>query len=420
MGGQTVEAFRMMKAAVLALIALLGSAALTCSAALPAGDPVAAGLSAAEQAQIGQLLQAQVDGGAIAGVVAGVARNGELVYLQGYGWQDREAGRTMQPDSIFRIDALSMPLAAVAALQLVEQGRLGLEDPVSQYIPRFAYLFVLIDPDEPFLSAERKPSRAVTIEDLLNNTAGLEASDYALYQQRRVYSRGENLGQLVNRLASVPLLGDPGTRWRQGMSVTVLGHIVELVTGQALDDYLRENVLAPLRMDDTAFFVPADKLERLAAVYAPADSGLQRQADLQVPLSQDPPLLEGAAGLVSSAPDYLAFLQALLNQGELYGARILQPETVADMTRNQLPEILLPLRLGDRELPATQGWGYGIGVTTSGAAPAQFGWQGRLGTYAWADPASGVVAVLMLQSTEPASEDLAQQFKTLVLDSFAD
>jgi len=408
-----------------AMVLLLTTVFTPAQAALPSSSPENAGLSAAQLTQITELLQANVDTGQIAGAVAAVARNGKLAYLQNIGWQDIEQQRAMRTDSIFQISSMSTPVTAVATLQLIEQGKIGLQDPVSAFIPRFANLFVLINPDEPFLSAERKPVRQMTIEDLLLNTAGLSHQSSPLYLQRRVLSRGDNLNQLVNKVASVPLVGDPGAQWLSGISPTVLGRIVEIVSGQALDDYLRQHVFNPLQMHDTGFYVPEDRLDRLARVYSlPGnEAGLVPEAEMIVPISQDPPLLEGMAGLVSTVPDYLGFMQALLNRGVLETARILADETVVAMTRNHLPEQLLPISPGPEQLLPGHGWGYGISVIIDKASSdyavndGEFGWSGSLGTYAWADPQTGTIAILMLQLRSDSTGTIAASFKDLVYSS---
>ncbi|MFM1895485.1 MAG: hypothetical protein RLZZ385_559 [Pseudomonadota bacterium] len=389
---------------------------------LPAADAQAIGFSTEHAALIRELLASAVADGQVAGVVAGVARHGRLVLLESHGWQDREQQLPMTDDAIFQIRSMSKPVTAVAALQLIEQGRLRLDDPVSRYIPRFGFQFVFINPDEPFLSAERKPSRPMTIEDLLLNTAGLSHRNSLLYQQRRVRDRADTLEVFANKVAGVPLIGDPGAQWVYSESISVLGRVVEVVSGQPLDDYLQDHVYGPLGMQDTAFFVPAEKVQRLVKVYRrDGDSGeLTVEPEMEVPITEDPPLLEGAAGLVSTVPDYLRFLQALLNQGELDGERILQPATVVDMTRNHIAPELLPIGTNPDSPMLDRGWGYGLAVVIDaaksefGVNDGEFGWNGSLGTYSWADPVTGTVAVLMLQIQPASAGGLPGRFKDLV------
>lgn len=411
----------------LTLLVLLGQGIV--HAVPPSGLPVAApetvGVDPDGLAGITALLQQHVDDGLIAGAVAGVARQGQVVYLQSVGWQDVEQRQAMADNSIFQIRSMSKPITAVAALQLVEQGMLSLDDPVSKYIPRFGHLFVYINPDEPFLSAQRKPAREPTIRDLLLNTAGLSHRNSVLYRQYRVRSRADTLEQLVDKVAGVPLIGDPGAQWVYSISITVLGRVVEIVSGQALDDYLAQQVFGPLDMPDTGFFVGTGQVARLARAYQvpEGDAALTMLPEMDIPITQDPPLLEGAAGMVSSVPDYLRFLQALLNRGELDGQRILLAQTVAEMTRNQVDEALFPFGSNPAEPMLDRGWGYGLAVVMDASKSAfgvnngEFGWNGSLGTFSWADPQTGTVAVLMMQVQPAGAHGLSAAFKDLVYHS---
>lgn len=406
---------------------LLGSVSVLAAppGGLPKADPLALGINPDNLDQVTELLHRHVENGLIAGAVAGVARHGQLVYLESIGWQDVEQQLPMQTASIFQIRSMSKPLTAVAALQLVEQGRLSLSDPVSRYIPRFGYMFVYINPDEPFLSAQRKPEREITVRDLLLNTAGLSHRNSVLYRQRGVRSRADSLEQLVDKVAGVPLIGDPGEQWVYSISMTVLGRVIEVVTGQELDDYFAEHVFEPLEMSDTGFFVPQEKVGQLARPYQAPTEGqtLSRIAQMDIPITEDPPLLEGAAGLVSTVPDYLRFLQALLNSGELDGVRVLQAETVQEMTRNQVDAALFPFGTDPARPMLDRGWGYGLSVvvdaskSTFGVNDGEFGWNGSLGTFSWADPRTGTVAILMLQMQPAGAYGLSGQFKDLVYHS---
>jgi len=261
------------------LLVFLISASSILVAAPPSGLPLAEpgdpGINESNLREISDLLQQLIDDGSVAGMVAGVARQGKVVYLESRGWQDIESQQSMQESSIFQIRSMSKPITAVAAMQLVEQGKMALSDPVSKYIPRFGYMFVLINPDEPFLSAERKPSREITIEDLLLNTSGLSHRNSPFYQQRRVRSRGDSLAQLSNKVAGVPLIGDPGAQFQYSISLTIVGRIIEIVSGQGFDAYLQENIFDPLDMADTGFYIPEEKTDRMARIYlAPAENQL--------------------------------------------------------------------------------------------------------------------------------------------------
>lgn len=387
---------------------------------LPEAAPESVGISASHLAEASTLLQTAVNEGLIAGAVAGVARNGRRVFLEAVGFLDLEQQVPMTTDAIFQIRSMSKPLTAVAALQLVEQGRLQLTEPVADYLPRFGRMFVLLDPEQPFLSAERRASRQMTIEDLLLNTAGLSHRDSVLYTQRQVRSRSESLQQMVDRMAAVPLIGDPGAQWVYSESISVLGRIIEVVSEQPLDEYLADHVLGPLEMSDTGFFVPPAGVNRIARTYNRTDSGLTPEPEMEIPITQRPPLIEGAIGIVSTVPDYLRFLQALLNGGELDGQRILSEAQVREMTRNHLPPELLPIAMSPGRPMEDRGWGYGLAVVIDadksafGVNKGEFGWNGSLGTYAWADPTTGTVTVLMLQIQPAGAGGLPGWFKDLI------
>jgi CubicO group peptidase (beta-lactamase class C family) len=259
----------------------------------------------------------------------------------------------------------------------------------------------------------------------LLNTAGLSHRFSGLYRNSNVRSRADNLAELADKVASVPLIGDPGEKWVYSISITVLGRVVEIVSGLGFDDYLRKEVFDPLDMPDTAFFVPQNKQDRLALAYRIPDgsSGLTRLPPMDVPITVNPPLKEGAAGIVSTVPDYLRFLQALLNDGELNGHRVLEVDTVAAMTRNQIAQELMPFGINSANPMLDRGWGYGLAVVTDAAKSevgvnnGEFGWSGSLGTFSWADPVTDTVAVIMLQVQPAGAFSIASKFKALVYQS---
>lgn len=241
-------------------------------------------------------------------------------------------------------------------------------------------------------------------------------------------SRADTLEQFVEKVAAVPLVGDPGTVWVYSESTTVLGRVIEIVTGQPFDTYLQEHILGPLQMVDTAFFVPPDKVERLARIYqVPRDGGpLRRQPEMDVPITQDPPLKEGSAGLVSTVPDYLRLLQMFLNGGELDGVRVLSSDGVSEMTRNHIAPALLPIGMSPQSRILDRGWGYGYMVVIDAAKSpfsvnnGEFGWVGSLGTFAWADPETDTIAVLMLQIEPAGAHALGDKFKAIVAQTLTD
>jgi CubicO group peptidase (beta-lactamase class C family) len=254
----------------------------------------------------------------------------------------------------------------------------------------------------------------------LLHTGGLSHRDGALYRSRDVRSRSDTLAELVEKVAAVPLIAEPGTQWVYSISTTVLGRIVEIVSGQPFDEYLQQHVLAPLGMADTGFYVPETKQGQVTHIFRLGSDGMQREPDMDIPITQNPPLLEGAAGMVSTVPDYLLFLQAMLNGGILEGERIMEAATVDSMITNQLPDSVLPIALNPQNPMRDLGWGYGFSVVIDSSQSAfarsdgEFGWNGSLGTFSWADPQTGVAIVLMLQIQPSGAYNLSALFKALV------
>ena len=350
-------------------------------------SPESVGVSSQRLELIDSMLQQHVHDGRVPGLVAGVSRHGQLVFLKSYGWQDIENKLPMQEDSIFQIRSMSKPITAVAVLQLIDQGKLKLSDQVADYIPSFAAVRVFNNPETQDLNDTRPPSRAITIEDLLLNTAGLSHRFSTLYRDNRVRSRADSLETLVDKVASIPLIGDPGEQWVYSISITVLGRIVEIVSGQTFDNYLERNLFNPLAMTSTGFYVKPQQQARLAKAYMAATSRepLKLLPPIDIPITEKPPLMEGAAGLVSTVPDYLRFLQALLNKGELNGSRILSSESVIAATTNQVADRLLPIGTNPNAPMLDRGWGYGISVVVDaskspyGVNNGEFAWGGSLG-----------------------------------------
>jgi len=407
---------------------MVSKQALPAAGPLSMSEPETVGISSQRLGLLDKVLREHVEEGKVAGLVAGVVRHGKLVYLEAMGWQDIELAQPMRKDSIFQIRSMSKPITAVAVLQLVDEGKLALSDPVSRYIPSFQNLTVYVDPEQPESSATRKPNREPTIEDLLLNTAGLSHRFSALYRSNAVRSRADSLAVLSDKVAAIPLIGDPGEQWVYSISITVLGRVVEIVSGQPFDEYLRKKVFDPLEMPDTGFYVPPLKQDRLARAYRIPDGtrGLAPLPAMDVPITENPPLKEGAAGIVSTVPEYLRFLQALLNGGELNGHRVLEAEAVSAMTANQIAQELMPFGTNPANPMLDRGWGYGLAVVTDaskseyGVNNGEFGWSGSLGTFAWADPVTETAAVIMLQVQPAAAFSIASKFKALVYQSLID
>jgi CubicO group peptidase (beta-lactamase class C family) len=364
---------------------------------IAAGCAAPRALDAGKAGQIEQAFAAEVAKRKIPGAVMLVARDGAVAYEKALGVQDPVTGAPMRTDSIFRIYSMTKPVVSVVALQLVEQGRIRLDDPVSQYVPELKGLGVGTEKNGQLDIAPAK--REMTIRDLLRHTSGFTYGVFgkgmvkSLYTKNGVDDTEITNAELVQRIAKVPLTFEPGTTWEYGRSTDVLGHLVERVTGQPLDAVLEARVFKPLRMTDTGFWVPLAKLDRVAEAFEKDPDSSASIKLLQV--RYKPKYLAGGQGLVSTARDYLRFAQMLANGGELEGTRILKPESIAEMTRNQLGTIKGP----------SPAYGFGLGFavrltddgsTTPGRA-GEYNWSGYGGTTFWVDPKEGLIAILMTQ-----------------------
>jgi CubicO group peptidase (beta-lactamase class C family) len=365
-------------------------------------------------------LQRLVDGGQVAGAVGLVLHRGQVAYQGAVGWQDLEAGRRMTPQTLFRLCSMTKPVTAVAAMMLVEEGRLSLADPVSRYIPELTRMTVAeADPDRPGAFRHVPARRALTVRDLLTHQSGLSYTAMAgpylarLYREAGVLegmvAADATMEENVRRLAPLPLLHQPGEGWSYGLNMDVLGLVLARASGLTLGELLRTRILAPLGMHDTHFRIPPDAHARLAAAYRPArGGGLERTPEGPVregdtlytasyPLHQPDALASGGAGLVSTAGDYARFLRMLLGGGALEGVRLLKPETVAQMTRDHSAGLPLAITAhGD-------GHGMGFGVVTPALAggaygsPGTYSWGGFYNTYFWVDPQRELIGILLTQ-----------------------
>jgi len=371
---------------------------------LPRATPESLGLARAKLGEAGALLARYAADRKIAGAVAAVARDGKLAWLEAVGVQDVDARIAMRAHSIFRIYSMTKSVTAVAAMMLHEGGRFQLDDPVSKYLPEFADVVVRTDVE----GVTRRPSRAITVADLLLHTSGLEHRTSEIYRRARVRSRDITLPQFIANIVRVPLMEDPGTRYRYSEGTTVLGRLVEIWSGTPLDAFLGERVFRPLRMADTGFWVRDDQRAQLAAVFAPSPDGGLTPIEIEaVPFTVKPALLEGAVGLVSTVPDYLRFCQMLVNGGALDGARLLRADTVKAMTRNGLSDPVLAARGG------TMGWGL-ANVNVAMNATGEYGWDGTAGTIFWIDPSRAMITILMTQSSPANPDRLRQRFKDII------
>lgn len=388
---------------------------VTAQEALARVSPTAAGLDPAPLGGVTALLEDMVARRRIAGAVVGVARNGQVGYLEAVGVQDLATRAPMSERSLFRTYSMTKAITAVAVMILEEEGRLRLTDPVSRYLPEFATVTVL-QPD----GSSRPPARPITVEHLLLHTSGLSHRSSPEYQAAGVRQRTQTLQQFVENIVRVPLRFEPGERYLYSESSTVLGRLVEVVSGQRFDDFLRARVLDPLGMRDTDFWVRPEASGRLTTVYRHTEGGGLEPYEIEpeVPFTARPTLLEGAVGLVSTVPDFLRFAMMLANGGELGGVRVLRQETVARLTRNGLPEEILRTRRGGT------GWALAsvsvvVDPTASGgtARPGEYRWDGSAGTEFWVDPTTGTVLVTMWQSSPANPDQLRQRVTDLVREA---
>ncbi len=386
----------------------------------------AQGFSAERLVRIDRFMQEYVDANKVAGAVGLVMRNGRVVYERAVGWGDKEAGRRMAPDAIFRIASQTKAITSVAIMILMEEGKVALTDPVSRFIPAYARTTVAAPSDTgPAIVPAR---RAITIRDLLTHTAGIsygtDARVAKLYEAKGLgpaagfgwytADKDEPVCTTMERLASLPFVAQPGESFVYGYNTDILGCVVERASGMALDAFIASRITGPLGMVDTHFFLPVGKRERLATVYSSTeDGGMERAPEGSRGQGHyvDGPRrsFAGGAGLVSTARDYARFLQMLLNGGAVDGVRILAPATVRLMATNHVGTLL-----------GTTGLGFGLGFQTVeqfGAAglssERSFSWGGAYGSTYRIDPREKLVVVFMIQQI-PNRTDLPAKFPTLV------
>ena len=400
-------------------------AAVLLAAEMPRVDPADVGLSRDKLTELRPALQQLVDNQKLPGAVVWVARRGQVAWVEAVGRQNVKADQAMREDTIFRIYSMSKPITSVAALLLVEDGKLKLDAPVADLYPPFAGLQVYTGQGDSGPQT-RPPQRPMTVRDLLRHTSGLTYGFFGLtavdrmYREARVLDQRDDLPQLAERLAKLPLLADPGTKFNYSVSTDVLGFLVELASGQPLDEFLRKRIWEPLDMRDTGFWVPDEKLDRFAANYSPQLLGGLREIDdpQTSAYRHRPRLLSGGGGLVSTARDYGRFAQMLLNGGEFDGHRLLQQETVRQMTRDQLPEGVGPISMFSLPLPGIQ-FGLGVAVVTGPVPlhawlqPGDYFWAGVATTHFWIAPRDELIVIALTQKM-PLAFDLQNVVPSLV------
>jgi CubicO group peptidase (beta-lactamase class C family) len=422
-------------------------------------QPESVGLSADRLARIDRWMQRQVEREKLAGLSVLVHRRDRTAYFGTAGMMDREARKPVTEDTIFRIYSMTKPVTTVAVMMLYEQGCFQLDDPVALYIPELDNMKVMVGKDvtAPTLEPTHAP---ITIRQLLTHTAGLTygfmmatAVD-AMYREYQVDFAMANPeatpGDLVRRLGEIPLLCQPGSEWNYSVATDVLGHLVEVLSGQTLAEFFQEHILGPLGMVDTAFTVPDEKLDRFAAMYGPPggqglsgvnaardpneirrepEGGLKlldtpRKSRFRGPLR----LYSGGGGLTSTAGDYLRFCRMLLNRGELEGERLLGRKTIDYMTRNHLPGDLASMGQPRFSEASYEGVGFGLGFSVMldparaqiVGSPGEYSWGGAASTGFWIDPAEELIVILMTQLMPSSTYAIRRELRVLGYQALID
>ncbi len=394
----------------------------------PIPNPASLGFSSARLSRIRPTMQGYVDAGKLAGIQTLILRRGEVVHHECVGMRNIAAGQPLTPDTIYRIYSMTKPITTVAALMLYEEGRFHLFDEVADYLPMFKDLRVCGRPG--VLGPEMlKPSTPLTIHHLMTHTGGLSYGWFedtpvdAMYRKAGIMEPNRNSKAWVEKVASLPLVTHPGTRWRYSVSTDILGYLVEVLSGMRLGDFFQERIFGPLGMIDTAFHVPETKLDRFAATYGPK---LEVVDAPETSMFADATRSHsGGGGLVGTTGDYLRFAKMLLNRGELDGARLLGRKTVELMTANHLPSSMLPFFLGENE---ARGCGFGLGVRMVQDVPAtemmgsvgEYGWGGAANTDFFVDPAEEMVGLFMTQFMPSDTFMARRDFRNMAYQALVD
>ena len=397
--------------------------------------PHEVGLSAKRLTCISTTSQKFIDEERLTGAVTVVVRRGKVAHFEAFGMMNVEASKPMQRDTIFPIYSMTKPIAAAAVMMLCEEGKLQLDAPASTYLPELGELKVAADAEGESLTLV-EADRDMTVRDLMRHTAGLPGAARYMAGQTAVdkcYREAGlhrlhacNLQEMIERLGRIPLLYQPGTKWHYSIAADVLGRLIEVASGQSFDVFLADRIFQPLGMHDTGFYVPMEKIDRFASMSGPKPGGGLQTIDApeggtgrvsKNSFIQKPKLLSAGGGLVSTAADFTRFCLMLLGRGALEGKQLMKSESVELMTRNHLPEYLIPLDKKPDERYAGLGFGLGVSVRVqqTGWVPAsqvgEYGWIGGASTEFWISPRDELVAITLAQHI-PFSE-LSERVKPL-------
>ena len=412
------------------------------SVVLAEASPETAGVSTERLARLDRFIQRYIDDRELNGATALILRDGKIVYHKAFGYSDLENRKPMRKDDIFRIASMTKPIVSVAAMMLVEEGLMSLDDPVSKYIPEFKETGVL----EKYNAADTtyvigKPRSQVTVRHLLNQTSGIGYAQIGSPEANAIYAKNRinggigtpysTLKETIPRLARLPLFHQPGEKYLYGLNTDVLGYLIEVVSGKNLDRFLAERIFVPLGMKDTHFYLPAGKKDRLVQLYKQGPdgkvvlqepvTGLNGEFQRDFPLAANGTYYSGGAGLSSTALDYGIFCQMLLNGGIYNGVRILSPHTIRVMTSNQIGKS--PMWNGS-DGPNRFGLGFGVYTSASESqSPAQagtFDWAGMFATHFWVDPKSRMSCVFMRNIWPTTNWDFGDKVKSVVYQALTD
>jgi CubicO group peptidase (beta-lactamase class C family) len=393
---------------------------------LPTATPESVGISSSRLKRIDAVLNDYIEKGRIAGAVALVVRDGKVVYNQAFGYDNVGTKTKLSKDAIVRIASQTKAITSTAVMMLYEEGKFLLDEPISKYIPALKSPLVLDKFNETDSSFTTVPAkREITIRDLLTHTSGISYNGIGTKEANAIYAKNKisngigdpnaKLPEFVANVAKMPLMHQPGERFTYGLNTDILGYFVEIVSGKPLDMFFQERIFIPLGMNDTYFYLPETKYNRLATLYAEdKDRKMVLAADaVQNYPKQKGSFFAGGAGLVSTATDYAKFLQCLLNGGSLNGKDILSPAIVHQMTSNQVGDV----NVGVRKF----GLGFALATAKEAArlpvSEGNFEWGGIFGTSYWVDPEEKLIGIVLTQKYPNSFGDLNEKYRVLVYQS---
>ncbi|MFE1250616.1 serine hydrolase domain-containing protein [Streptomyces sp. NPDC058735] len=401
-------------------------------------DPDEAGMDPRALARLDRHFAGLVDEGRLPGFLVSLARGGRVAHLTTYGRRDIAAGLPVEPDTLWRFYSMTKPVTAVAALLLVEEGGLGLDDPVADHLPAFAEPRVYVSGSGAEMRT-RPAADPILVRHLLTHTSGLTFGFYhshpvdALYRAAGLESSvppGADLAETIEVYASLPLQFEPGTQWNYSVASNVLGRVVEVVSGQPLDAFLAERIFTPLAMDDAGLYITEEQAPRLSEMYGEKEGGGIEPVP-GLPLRGRPRFLSGSGGMVASAYDYHRFMEMLRRRGELDGVRLLAPESVELMTRNHLPGGADLRAFGSRpahDEPGNDGIGFGFNCSVVidpsrnpvPSGPGAYGWSGVATTTFWVDPGRDLTVQFLTQVRPRTSHTVFKDLKRMVHEALTD